>query len=293
MKRLVVVGAAGRLGAALCRSYAADFGVVGLGRNEIDLFSEDQIRAALDPLSFDLLINCAALTNVDYCETHAEEAHRINGDAVKTLAEICREKSARLIHTSTDYVFDGETTKPYREDDAANPVNVYGESKRAGEIAALGVSSENLVARVSWVFGPDRPSFVDAILKKSLETESVEAIDDKFSAPAFTLDLAKSFRSLMLKPNEGGVMHVCNSGECSWREYGQFAIDCAVKAGLPVKARTVAGVKMSQMASFVARRPRYTVLSTVRLEGVGEKPRPWQSAVQDYVTNYFAPRSRA
>lgn len=293
MKRLVVVGSGGRLGAALCRAYAGEFTVIGLGRNQIDLGVDGSVATALGPLEFDVLINCAALTNVDYCETHGDEARRINGDAVKSIAEICRDKGARMIQISTDYVFDGETTEPYREDDAANPISVYGESKRVGEIAALDCSERNWVARVSWVFGPDRPSFIDAILQKALESEKVEAIDDKFSAPAFTLDLARYLRLLIAKPNEGGLIHVCNWGECSWREYGQFAIDCAVAAGLPVRGRVVAGSKMSEMTNFVARRPRYTVLATDRLAVLGERPRPWREAVEEYVTNFVVPRWQA
>src|SRR5438132_3385965 len=112
---------------------------------------------------------------------------RVNAHAVRDIAEICARKKARMIHISTDYVFDGERASPYREEDEARPINVYGESKRRGEIALLNVSEKNLAVRVSWVFGPDRPSFIDSILQRAIDSENIAAIADKFSAPSYTL----------------------------------------------------------------------------------------------------------
>ena len=165
---IVVTGAGGRLGAALVRQWkAAKEDVIGLKRADLDLSRPEQMRDALESLDFGVLVNCAAQTNVDRCETHFDEAMRINAQAVGELAEICQEKGARCIHISTDYVFDGEKETPYTEEDQAQPISRYGESKLAGEFALLNVSSTNLVVRVSWVFGPDRPSFVDQVLQKA------------------------------------------------------------------------------------------------------------------------------
>ena len=137
MKRLVIVGAGGRLGAALVREYAKEFDVVGFNHAQLDLGAPEQMRATLGALEFDALINTAAQTNVDRCETHQEEAFAINGEAPGVLAEICARKKARFIHISTDYVFDGEKREPYTEEDEARPISVYGESKREGERRAL------------------------------------------------------------------------------------------------------------------------------------------------------------
>ncbi len=291
--KIAILGSGGRLGAALARAYADEHEVIGFDHAKLDIGSAGQIDQALAPCSFDVLINSAALTNVDYCETHEEEAVRINADAVRQIAEICARKNARCIHISTDYVFDGEKTSPYCEKDDAKPISVYGESKRRGEIELLGVSEKNLAVRVSWVFGPDRPSFIDAILKRALESDHAEAIGDKFSAPTYTLDVAELLRPFLRDISEGGLLHVCNTGECTWRDYGRFAIDCARAAGLPVRAQKVGSLKMAEMKAFVAKRPVYTVLATDKLARLtGKTPRSWQNAVEDYVANKVAPALR-
>src|SRR5881398_4228370 len=156
--KVVILGAHGRLGAALIREYRDKFEVVGFNHAQLDLGKPEEIHAEIDKLDFDVLINAAAFTNVDLCETEREQAFQINADAPRILAEICRDKNAKLIHFSTDYVFDGEKSEPYSENDPANPISVYGESKRAGEENLLAVQDRHLVVRISWVFGPDRPS---------------------------------------------------------------------------------------------------------------------------------------
>jgi dTDP-4-dehydrorhamnose reductase len=291
--RIVIVGSGGRLGAALAREYAAGNEVVGFTHAQLDLAVPGAAEAALGSLSWDVLINCAALTNVDYCETHEAEAMRVNAEAVRELAVLCTRKRARLISISTDYVFDGEATTPYREEDPARPISIYGESKRQGEIAMLETSEDHLAVRVSWVFGPDRPSFVDGVLKRALESDKVEAIGDKFAAPAYTRDIAKHLRPFLHEIPAGGLLHLCNGGACSWREYGEHALRCAAACGVPLKTETVGFIPLSSMTSFVARRPVFTAMATDRLATLtGERPRPWQQAVEDFVRDHFAPRHR-
>ena len=284
MSTLVILGSGGRLGAALARGYAGEVRVIGFNRSQLDLASPGAIRCALGGLDFDALINCAALTNVDYCETHEAEALAVNARAVREIAEICAEKRARCIHISTDYVFDGAKRTPYTEADAPRPLSVYGASKRQGEIELLDVCADHLAARVSWVFGPDRPSFVDQILKRALETDQLQAIGDKWSTPTYTLDLVEWLRPLLWEHPVGGLIHLAQSGACTWQEYGQYALDCAAQAGRPLKGRTVAFQAMSDLKAFVAERPIYTVLNTQRLTAAtGIVPRPWQEAVAEYV----------
>jgi dTDP-4-dehydrorhamnose reductase len=291
--KLVIVGSGGRLGAALHRIYSGVYDITGLNRSELDLASAENIEKRLDGIDFSVLVNCAALTNVDYCESHEAEALQINAHAVRTMAEVCARKHARCIHFSTDYVFDGKSETPYRETDAALPISIYGESKRIGEIQLLEVSENNLAVRVSWVFGPDRASFVDQILKKASTTEQIHAVGDKYAAPTFTLDVAAHLNPFLNEMKTGGILHLSNTGECSWQQYGQFALDCAVAAGLPVKTTTVGSQKISDLKAFVARRPVYTVLSTELLTKLtGHPPRNWRDAVEDYVFNYFVPQAK-
>ncbi len=293
MSRIIVTGSNGRLGAALVREWkSAGLDVVGFGRNELDLAQPEKIRAALAAADFSVLVNCAAQTNVDRCETERDEAMQLNARAVRTIAEACKAKGARLIHISTDYVFDGAKATPYTEEDPVVPISHYGESKRAGEIAALEVSDKNLAVRVSWVFGPDRPSFVDGIVKRALTEEKVEAISDKVAVPTYTLDAAQLLKPFLFDVPAGGVLHLCNGGSCTWQEYGQFALDCAVAAGMPLKARTVGPLKMADLKAFIAKRPPNTAMSTAKLTKLtGITPRDWHDAVREYVTRHIAAKS--
>jgi dTDP-4-dehydrorhamnose reductase len=287
IKRVVIVGAGGRLGAALVREYGSLVEVVGFNHAQLDLGHPDEVRAKLGALEFDALINTAAQTNVDRCETHQEEAFALNAEAPKVLAEICGQKRARFIHISTDYVFDGEKREPYTETDAARPISVYGESKREGERRALEANEQALIVRVSWVFGPDRPSFVDWAIDQAREREDVKAIADKWATPTYTLDLAKWIKPLLADANETGVLHLANGGECNWQEYAQWALDCCRAEGIPMKATKIGTASLAEMKSFVARRPVYSVLSTAKCESwTGMTPRPWQEAVAEFVRNH-------
>jgi dTDP-4-dehydrorhamnose reductase len=288
-QRIVIIGAGGRLGAALVREYASDFAIAAFTHAQLDLGKPDQIQRTLGELEFDTLINCAAQTNVDRCETECQEAFALNGEAPRVLAEICAAAGARMIQIGTDYVFDGEKREPYTEEDDARPISVYGESKLAGDYRVLEASPRHIVARVSWVFGPDRPSFVDAVIKRARDEERVDAIADKWSAPSYTLDLAPMLRRLIVNRNASGIFHLCNRGECTWQQYGQWAVDCCHAAGIPLKAKTVGALRLADMRNFVARRPVWTVLATRKYERVcGTAPRRWQDAVAEYVHNHVA-----
>ena len=286
--KLVVVGAGGRLGAALVREFGTGWDVTGLNHAQLDLADPDNLRRTLAHRRFDALINSAALTKVDYCEEHRTEAMKLNAEAPRVLAEICRDGNARFIHVSTDYVFDGEKREPYTEEDPAHAISVYGESKRAGELQVLEANDRALVIRVSWVFGPDRPSFVDAILEKARTTERVAAVADKFSTPTYTLDIALMLRPLLESSKVGGILHLANRGQCSWREYAQWALDCCHRVGVPMRATRVGALSLGEMKNFVARRPAYTVLATKKYEQLtGHAPRDWHDSVAAFVQQKF------
>jgi dTDP-4-dehydrorhamnose reductase len=287
--KIVIIGSGGRLGAALLGAYCDKFEVRGFSHSEIDLGDFDEIEQFITPLEFNLLINSAAMTNVDMCEEQRDEAFRINGGAPDVLAEICEKKNARMIHFSTDYVFDGEKNEPYLEEDEANPISAYGESKREGEEAVLAASDRNLVVRVSWVFGPDRPSFIDNIIQRARENESVAAVADKFSTPTYSRDIAEILPRFFGEEAEGGMLHFANTGECSWQEYTQHALDVCHESGIPLKAQKVDPLKMSDMKSWIARRPVHTVLSTEKYSEIaGTTPRAWRDAVAEYVRDFVA-----
>jgi dTDP-4-dehydrorhamnose reductase len=287
--KILIVGAGGRLGAALVREYWGSFEVSGFNREQLDLSNLNKIRDKLGEADFDVLINAAGFTNVDLCETQSDQAFRINAEAPRMLAEICGEKNARLIHFSTDYVFDGEKRAPYTEEDEANPTSVYGESKLAGEKQVLATANRHIVVRVSWVFGPDRPSFIDGMIKRAQENEKIDAVADKFSTPTYTRDIARMLPQFFDRDVEGGIMHFANAGKCSWQEYAQWALDCCNKAGLFLKAKTVGACRLKDMTNWVARRPVYSVLSTAKYTRLtGTSPRTWREAVTDYIAHFYS-----
>jgi len=285
---IVIVGAGGRLGAALGREYQRDYDVTSFERRQLDLGQLDRVRSALSKAKFDLLINCAALTNVDYCESHREEAFVVNAEAPRLLAEIANEKSAKLLHFSTDYVFDGKKTDPYVEEDKAIPLSVYGESKLEGERRVLEVSSQHLVVRLSWVFGPDKPGFIDQIIQRARENDVVTAVADKFSAPTYTIDVANWLR-LTIDKNANGILHLANSGGCSWQEWAQYAVDVCRNLRIPLKAERVGAVSLADMRNFVAQRPVHTVLSSAKFTTLtGVQPRHWREAVAEYISAHVS-----
>ena len=288
-QNIVVIGAGGRLGAALMRAYRNQFNVAGFDHAQLELGNLEQVRATLEPMQFDLLINCAAQTNVDRCETHREEAFVLNAEAPRVLAEICQARGAKMIHISTDYVFDGNKPEPYTEEDPAEPISVYGESKREGERRVLATSDRHLVLRVSWIFGPERPSFVDQMLQLAREKESVAAVSDKFSTPTYTRDITEMLPAFFSASSASGILHFANAGACSWQEYTQWAIDCAHAIGVPLRARTVGSLSMRDMKQWLARRPVHTVLATEKYVRItGKTPRHWRDAVAEYVIQFYS-----
>jgi dTDP-4-dehydrorhamnose reductase len=297
--KIVVLGAGGRLGASLLGEYREKYDIAGFTRAQLDLANLDDVRGKLGAMNFDVLINAAAFTNVDACETERDRAFLINAEAPGVLAEICNEKDAKLIHFSTDYVFDGEKRAPYTEEDQANPISGYGESKLAGEKNVLAAEDGHLVVRVSWVFGPDRPSFIDAMIKRAQQDKKIDAISDKFSTPTYTHDIARMLPQFFERGGGSGILHFANAGKCSWQEYAQWALDCCRDADISLKARTVGALKLSEMtrlrqgyggqAAWVARRPVYSVLSTAKYtELTGTAPRAWREAVADYITRFYS-----
>ena len=300
--KIIIIGSSGRLGAALMREYRGKHDVEGFNHTQLDLSNLNGVRERLRATNFDVLINAAAFTNVDLCETERDRAFLINAEAPGVLATICCDKRAKLIHFSTDYVFDGKKRAPYTEEDEAKPISIYGESKLAGEKNVLATENRHLVVRVSWVFGPDRPSFIDGIIKGAQENRKVDAITDKFSTPTYTLDIAEMVGRVLdawsrraLAPDGlragrlQGIVHFANAGECSWREYGQWALDRCHEAGLPLKAKNVGARKLKDMANWVAQRPVYSVLSTAKYTKLtGMPPGTWREAVADYIRRFYS-----
>ena len=283
---MILLGAGGRLGAALARQYAADIQgrITPLSRKEADLTQPSQIASLIKKDRPNVVINCAAMTNVDACESERERAEIINATTPGILARACTEVGARFIHVSTDYVFSGETNRPYRETDQPDPVSWYGETKLRGEKAVAAAGPRHAIVRVAWVFGPDRDSFIDKALQTALRGEPVKAVADKYSSPTYTLDVAEALHPLFPPLAPGGVYHVCNQGSCTWADWAGEAIKAAQAEGFPVQTSHVEHLKLADISQMVARRPVYSAMSCQKIERLrGEPMRPWQAAVRDYL----------
>ena len=286
-RHVVVVGSSGRLGSSLMGFLEPDCQVTGLGRGELDLGSARSVRQALEPLDYDMLFLTAALTDVDYCENHAAEAFEVNGEGPGRIAEISARKGAHVTYISTDMVFDGSKETTYDEADTPNPLSVYGASKLEGEQRVLGASRHNLVARVSWVFGPNRPAFPEWIIRKACESPRLQLPENKTGCPTYTLDLVRWLAALVPAPADGpasGLFHLCNAGPCNWREWGQFAIDTAREAGIPVITGKIEGVPLDSVTGFIAKRPLNSAMGTDKFTTLtGIRPREWKAAMRDFV----------
>jgi dTDP-4-dehydrorhamnose reductase len=286
-KRIVVVGSDGRLGRSLVEALEQRHSVTSFGRKALELSSPGSITGALDALDYDHLFLTGALTAVDYCETHETEAYEVNAGGPGRIAEISAAKGAHMTYISTDFVFDGLKHESYDETDDVNPISVYGASKLEGERRVLAVSSGNLVARVSWVFGPGRPAFPEWIIQQACAKAELTLPGNKSGCPTYTLDLIGWLVALTLDRSNGpasGVHHLCNSDSCTWRDWGQFCIDTARDAGFPVLAKEIEGVPVESVAAFVAKRPMNSVLDTGKFTRLTDiRPRSWREALREHV----------
>lgn len=286
--RVVLVGSDGRLGSALFGFLKHDHTVIPLGRGQLNLASESSISDTLEALDYEFLFLTAALTGVDYCETHKQEAFAVNATAAGRIAEISARKGAHMTYVSTDMVFDGNTELPYLETDKPGPISVYGESKLKGEDYVIDTSETNLIVRVSWVFGPGRRAFPEWIVDQACSCSSVMLPADKIACPSYTLDLVSWMTMLVFGEaagSAGGIFHLCNSSPCSWQEWGQFCIDTARASGHPVIVGEIGGVPLDSVSAFVAHRPRNSSLNTAKFSRrIGIQPRHWDDAVHEYIT---------
>jgi len=257
---ILILGASGMLG----RDLAAVFpGARLCGHKDLDITDEAVVRAYILDAKPDLVINAAAYTDVDGCENDAEAAFAVNGDAPGYIAAACRAVGARLVHYSTDYVFDGSKTE-YVESDAPNPINVYGASKLRGEQNIARSMDNYRIIRTSWLFGRHGKNFVETIRHLSQTNETVRVVTDQVGKPTYTVDLARKTAEIADCPP--GVYHVTNDGVCSWYEFARaFApnvVPCT-SAGFPRKAK----------------RPAYSVLMNTKTSPM----RPWKEALDDYL----------
>lgn len=270
---ILVVGANGMLGRDLL-SLLGERGQ-GVDIDEIDITSPESVLKTIGLLKPEVVINCAAYTDVDGCEGNIETAMAVNGEGVGYLAMACRDLGALLVQISTDYIFDGGKGTPYVEDDAPCPLSVYGESKLAGEMNAA-FCPEHLIVRTQWLYGVHGKNFVETMLRLGAEKDELTVVDDQIGSPTWTVDLARAIIALV---DSGcrGIYHAANSGYCSWNG---FAAAIFEEAGLNVSVRPMTTTELNRPA----RRPLYSTLECSKLTGdTGFWPQAWRDALREYL----------
>ena len=282
--RILVTGGRGLVGMALGR-VLAEWPLVAVerpGHDELDVTDADQVNAYLERFRPDLVIHCAAYTKVDDCETNRELADRVNEEGAGHVAHAAKMVGARLIHLSTDYIFEGDAVRPYQEDDPPGRperLSAYGRSKLLGENRVRAVCPDVLIVRTAWVYGPDGACFPKTILKAARERPELRVVNDQTGAPTYTLDLARAI--LRLAETDGrGFVHVTNSGQCTWYE---FACELVRLAGLKVRVIPVTTEEFPRPA----RRPRYSALDNSHyIHLTGTPMRSWREAAAEYVREF-------
>ncbi len=276
--KVLITGAQGMLGADLLRAFAkAD--VVDVPRTLLDITQAKAVSALIHKERPDVIINAAAYTNVDGCETHIDDAYRVNAIGARNLAIAAQEVGAAVVHFSTDYVFSGDTPEPRREFDPVAPTSVYGKSKLAGEQLVQALCPRHYIIRTSWLYGPHGKNFVSTMLQLGEKNGTVRVVDDQIGSPTCTVDLAHAVEHLVAT-SYYGVYHLSNSGTCSWH---QFAIDIFQATGMDVTVEAIS----SDMLDRPAKRPSYSVLDNQMWRLSGFAPlRSYKEALQDYIQEY-------
>jgi len=264
------------LGQEICRTAPSWATLVALTRADGDLSEEAGAAAALGGTQADVVVHCAAYTNVDGATEDPEAARRGNVLATRNVAGICRDLGAQLIHISTDYVFDGTSDRPCVESTPPSPINVYGETKLAAEHEAAEVR-RHLIVRTQWLFGPGRRNFIEAILGAARAGKSLKVVQNEYGHPTYTPDLALGIWRL-IETSADGIVHLTNSGVCSRLEFAQAALTEA-----DLGDTEIVGIDSDEWPS-PTRRPLHAVLDSERLEELGIAPlRQWGEALRDYV----------
>lgn len=223
---VLITGGGGMLAWALKRELAArGYALAAPGKHELDVTDEQLVRDVVRNLRPRIIIQCAAYTRVDDAESHEDEAYRVNALGTKFMAEAAREVGARFVYPSTDYVFDGTKTEPYRPDDAPNPINAYGRTKLAGEEFAR-LAGDYVIVRLSWLYGPGGRNFVRTIAEKLERGEEVRVVNDQFGRPTWTVDAAKELGALLTRTEPNGIVHCCCGGIATWFEIAREIARC-------------------------------------------------------------------
>lgn len=273
----LIFGATGMLGRAVTREATAAWGanVVSMGSAECDVTKEEEVLRTVRAVRPSIIVNCAAYTAVDAAEDAPEAADRLNHQAPKNIATAAKEVDALLIHISTDYVFDGRTSHPYREDDSTNPLSVYGKTKLDGEKAVAASGCHHVVVRTQWLYATWGKNFLLTMLRLFGERANVRVVSDQWGTPTYVGNVAHAVATIAkrYRPGLGGIYHYADGGKCSWYDFAASIAELSNSKCIVEPIRT-------QDYPTKAIRPQYSVLDTERIARTfGITPPQWQDSL--------------
>ena len=280
--KVFVTGVKGQLGHDVMNELSRR-GIEGIGADvdEMDITDPEACRRVIAEAGPGAVIHCAAYTAVDEAEKHPELCLKVNAQGTRNIAEVCRSLDIKMMYISTDYVFDGQGTRPWEPDDARDPLNVYGQAKYEGELAIEELLEKYFIVRIAWVFGVNGKNFIKTMLRLGKERGAVSVVDDQIGSPTYTFDLARLLVD-MIQTEAYGRYHATNEGLCSWYE---FAEEIFKQAGMEdVSVTPVSTESYTAAYPGQARRPMNSRISKDKLEEKGFKRLPpWQDALRRYL----------
>lgn len=277
MERVLVLGAKGMVGSALMGILSSGFELVGLGPEELDITDEGETLRTVQGIGPSIVIHAAAYTDVDGCEKEPRQAFLVNSKGTLHVARACHQRGARLLYVSTDYVFDGKASRPYKEVDPVNPINIYGRSKLGGERHVQRFLDEFTIVRTQWLFDDRGRNFVRTLLNWVKRGKPLTIVRDQIGSPTYVADLSHAILRL-LQEGSRGVFHVANSSSCSWYDFAQEILKTAGVSDIDIIP--VDGASLGRPAP----RPHYSVLDCEKLtQEAGLSMRPWQKALREFM----------
>lgn len=277
--KVLVTGVKGQLGYDVANELEKrGTEVIGVDVDEMDITDEAAVQRVIRGAAPDAVIHCAAYTAVDAAEDNEEMCRRVNTDGTRYIAGVCKELDIKMLYISTDYVFDGQGTRPWEPDDERNPLSVYGQTKYEGELAVQNMLDKYFIVRITWTFGVNGKNFVKTMLRLAETNSRITVVNDQYGSPTATADLAVLL-SDMIATEKYGVYHATNEGICTWYE---FTCEIFRQAGIDVEVVPVTTAEYNAKA----KRPANSRMSKDKLEANGFKRLPpWQDALARYLTS--------
>jgi dTDP-4-dehydrorhamnose reductase len=272
--KILITGAGGQLGLALQLALSGH-DLLPMNHASLDVADSAAVHTAIVGARPDVVIHPAAWTDTAGCERDRERALLVNATGARNVAEAAREAGATMVQISTNEVFDGEKAAPYDEDDASNPINAYGRSKLAGEVAVRETLPEHYIVRTSWLYGPGRASFPEKVLQNAREHGKLRLVTDEVASPTLTGDLAAAIAKL-IETREFGTYHLTNAGECSRQEWAEEVLRLT-GVDVPIEATT------QQAFGLPFRKPEHSTLANNRAAKLGITLRSWRDALRDHM----------